>query len=104
MDIQLKVTPEQLVSQAGKVEGEIKNLESDLREIQNIVSRTSGYWIGLSGDSARKAFSSFKDDSDLLIKRLKEHPTDLLNMAGVYELYESLNVETANELNPDVIV
>ena len=46
MDITLRVTPEALKTKANEVEGQIKALETEFNTIQDLVSRTSGYWIG----------------------------------------------------------
>ncbi len=99
MSIILKVQPEVLKTKASETEALIRKLESQFNEIQDIVSHTSGYWVGAAGDQAREAFQSKEEDIRQVIRRFKEHPTDLLVMAGVYEQSE-LDVKRANQSLP----
>ena len=99
MSIILKVQPEVLKTKASETEALIKKLESQFNEIQDIVSHTSGSWVGAAGEQAREAFQSKEEDIRQVIQRFKEHPTDLLVMAGVYEQSE-LDVKRANQSLP----
>lgn len=103
MSITLKVTTEALKNKASEVEKDIKKLENHFASIQDIVSRSTGYWTGAAGDKARKEFDSKRDDTDQVIRRFKEHPRDLLVMAGVYEENERTVAEDNKALATDVI-
>ena len=103
MSITLRVTPEVLTAKASEVESDIKKLEDHFNNIQDIVSRSTGYWQGLAGDKARQEFNSKKDDTQQVIKRFKEHPTDLLEMAEVYATAEKTVEYTNKALKTDVI-
>ena len=50
----LKVKPEVLKNKAGEVENDIRDLEKYFRSIQEIIARSSGYWVWTAGDKARK--------------------------------------------------
>lgn len=103
MSITLKVTPETLKTKASEVESEIRTLQKHFDSIQDIMARTSGYWVGNGGEKARKEFDNQKEDTNLVIKRFQEHPTDLLTMAGIYEQTEQ-ELEAENQaLATDVI-
>lgn len=104
MNIILKVEPEALIAKASEVEADVKTLESVFDSIQEIVERTRGYWVGLAGDKARSEFMSQKDDTSRIIRRFKEHPPELLSMAGVYKGTEEENALVNRELRTDVIV
>ena len=104
MDITLKVKPEALKAKASEVEAYIKTLESEFDSIQDIISRTKSYWTRLAGDKARSEFLSQKDDTRKIIQRFKEHPPELLTMAGIYEEAERDNAEENRELVTDMIV
>ncbi len=103
MSITLKVTTEALRTKASEVEQDIRKLESHFASIQDIMSRSTGYWVGAAGDKARKDFDSKKDDTDQVIRRFKEHPGDLLVMAGVYDENERALTENNQTLATDVI-
>ena len=47
-------------------------------------------------------YRDVKDDVDKILKRLKENPVKLQQMAGVYEVNEGYAVNTANELPTDL--
>lgn len=104
MDIRLRVTPEVLKTKAGEVESDIKSLETEFNTIQDIVSRTSGYWIGEAGETARAEFEGQKGDIDTILKRFKEHPVDLMTMAGVYDEAEQSALTENQALETDIIV
>ena len=104
MDMKLRVTPEVLKSKSVEVEDEIKSLESEFRSIQDIVTKTRGYWIGAAGERARTEVDNQKDEIDTILNRFREHPVKLMTMAGVYDEAERQAVEETQALATDVIV
>lgn len=103
MNITLKVSTEALKTKASEVENDIKQLENHFNGIQDILSRSVGYWIGIAGDKARKEFDSKKEDTNMVIRRFREHPGELLAMAGVYEEGERSALEANRALDTDII-
>ena len=103
MEIILKVSPEVLKSKASDVENEIKKLENHFNSIQDIVSRSNGYWVGSAGDKARSEFNKQKDDTSKVIRRFREHPPELLTMAGIYDEAEREALADNEALDTDVI-
>ena len=104
MAIMLKVNTDALTAKASEVSDSINQLKNELADIQDIVSRSSGYWVGLAGDKARKEFKELEDDAQTVIKRFSEHPADLLTMAGVYSEAERMIAEQNSALPTDIIV
>lgn len=101
----LRVTPAELKKKSGEFSDIIDKIERSFNQIEDIATRkTSGYWIGEAGDKDRSGYASYKDDIRFILKRLREHPDDLLKMAGLYTEAESdvLNKNTA--LKTDLIV
>lgn len=103
MNIQLKVTPEQLKAKASEVSAEIKEMQSAFEELASIVSRTSVYWLGEAGDCHRRIFEGNREEVEIMIRRLKEHPADLLQMADLYEKTEEKIQEATEALPADII-
>lgn len=101
--ITLRVTPEQLKSKADEVSAEIRAMENAFEELARNVSRTSQYWIGEAGDKCRSLYEEDRQQVEEMLKRLKEHPADLLTMAQVYEDVERRVEEMSNALPEDVI-
>ena len=103
-DIILRVTPAELRSKAEQFRILISDIRDRFRTVEEISSKTRGYWLGDAGDQDRDGFSSFQDDISYTLGRLEEHPTDLLQMAGIYEQAEQSVTETNSELQTDLIV
>lgn len=104
MDITLRVTPEILKTKAAEIERDISTLESCFNNIQDIVSRSTGYWVGAAGDSTRKKFDKKKNDMDMVIRRFREQPADLLIMAGIYDRNEQALASANQGLDTSGIV
>ena len=104
MEITLKVTPEKLEQQAAVVTNQAKALENEFNALQDRVARTTGYWLGIAGDKARKEFDAQKEDMATILKRFREHPTDLMAMAGIYKEAENTNEEVNKSLDADGVV
>ena len=101
--VTLKVTPDQLRSKADMVSREISAMTNAFDELARIVSRTSYYWEGEAGTRCRKLYEENKKEAELVLRRLREHPRDLLQMAQVYEDVERRVRETASALPENVI-
>ena len=99
----LKVKPEDLEAKAKTISDSIKNIETAFKKIQTEVNGTKSYWKGQASGKHYKMFDDNKDEIQKVIKRLKEHPTDLLEMAGIYKQVEKANVNLARTLDADII-
>lgn len=100
----LKVTPEQLQSKAGEIDGQISKIETAFDGISSIIDSSTNYWQGEASDSYRSKYKSEKDDIAKMLKRVKEHVTDLNNIASNYTKAEAKNKDMSNQLPADVIV
>ena len=103
-DIVLRVTPEVLERKADEFTDIISDIKARFDKIENISLRTKGYWQGEAGDQDRAGYASYKDDISFIIRRLQEHPTDLLAMAGIYREAERAAANTNAALKTDQIV
>ena len=79
-----------------------------IRSLTNSMMDTIGQLTGnvWSGDAQQKYINKFKglqDDIDRMLNMVKEHVTDLQEMAKAYEAAEQSNTETAGALLDDVI-
>ena len=101
--IVLKVPPDELIQQAHQVQEEINQLEREWTNIRNIVLRSKSYWPGKASQKHQKYYQSIQKDTGLMIRRLKEHPKDLLQMANLYEKAEEIIEERSKGL-PDEII
>lgn len=102
-EVQVKVTPEVLRDKAQMVTNSITAMERCFDELAGIISRTSYYWIGEAGDQHRKIYNDQKESIAEMMKRLKEHPADLLTISQNYSITENAVQEEANRLPEDAI-
>ncbi|MCD7981726.1 MAG: WXG100 family type VII secretion target [Clostridiales bacterium] len=94
----LKVTPEELKTQSGKVRTRIQNLESSFETMRTLISGTAAYWTGSAAEAHREDYESKKGTIEEMINRYTEHVRDLETMAGVYQEAEAQAVNLADEL------
>lgn len=102
-DIILQVDPELLKRKSANITNKIGEIERAFGAIESRINATRGYWTGDSSEKYQKYFKDIKPDMEKVIKRLKEHPKDLLDMAGLYVKGESAASEIATALPADVI-
>lgn len=104
MEFQLTVSTDVLKSVAEEISGSIECIKQEWSEIRNIVENSEYYWEGDSSTEHRKRLSEINDDVETTIKRLAEHPGDLLQMAGIYDTTEKSISGMNSNLPADVIV
>lgn len=97
------VSTDVLVAKAQSVTQSINNMSNCFDELETVINRTGYYWIGEAGDMHRKLYQEQKDDVAEMMKRLKEHPKDLITIAQNYAEVEKSVTEVANMLSGDVI-
>ena len=102
-DVHIKVNSAVLNSKAQTVSNSIRNMANCFEQLETIVNRTSYYWIGEAGDIHRKIYKDQKPQIDEIMKRLKEHPVDLVTIAQTYDSAESAVQSMAAELPGDII-
>ncbi|MDO4647770.1 MAG: WXG100 family type VII secretion target [Eubacteriales bacterium] len=101
----LKVTPEQLQSTAASFEGHGTEVNNLTQQMTALVTGLSGQvWTGEAATAYVNKFNQLQDDMQRIYKMIKEHSTDLIEMAQQYSSAEQTSVELANSLSGDVIV
>lgn len=101
--VKLKVEPNTLRSTASDVSRFTSALDRSFGELQNIVGRTSSYWVGAAGDQYRRDFAEQKTEAEDILRYLKKYPTDLMTMAGIYVEVESSNTQIIGALSSDIL-
>lgn len=102
-DVRIKVDSAVLNAKAQSVSNSIRIMNTYLEQLEMIVSRTSYYWIGEAGNMHRKLYKDQKSQINEMMKRLKEHPEDLMKIAQTYNSAESAVQSMAAELPGDII-
>ena len=101
--IVLKVKPDELKKKSTEISNKISSIETDFGKIEQLVLGTRQYWEGDASTQHIKNYNKIKDDIKKIVKRLKEHPTDLEEMAGIYEQTEMAAKQLASMLPTDVL-
>ena len=102
-DVHIKVNSTVLNSKAQSVSKSIGNMANCFEQLELVINRTSHYWIGEAGDLHRKIYRDQKPQIEEMMKRLKEHPIDLMTIAQTYEATEAAVQSMASELPGDII-
>lgn len=101
----LRVTPEKLQATASSFEGTGATVQSLTQQMTSIVSSLSGQiWSGEAASAYVNKFNGLQDDMDRINKMIKEHSTDLIEIAQRFIAAEAANADLANSLSSDVIV
>lgn len=99
----LKVNTQELETKADAASQKITNMAAAFESMKSAVDRMQQYWQGEASDLHHKAYAEKEEMIDVMIKRLQEHPTDLLKMAGVYRETEQTNTDASAPLLDNVI-
>lgn len=102
--VTIRVTTQELKGMADVVTSKVSNLKDAIEQTEQLIEKTSAYWLGSAGDAKRKKFRQKKDMTTDMIGRLGEYTTDLLQIAGIYEDVEAKNADIPSALPADVIV
>lgn len=102
--VEVRVSTAELRRQAAEVSRRVESLTARFSELEYTVSGTRGYWIGEAGELHRQLYAERKDDIETMLRRLREHPVDLLKISGNYEQAEQAVAESFETLRGDVIL
>lgn len=103
-DFTFRVKPEELEKASGEFTSIINSIEKQFDRIEDLSKKTRGYWRGEAGEKDRDGYASYRDDIKFVVKRLEEHPVDLLKMAGIYKQAEQTVTQSSKKLKVDQIV
>ncbi len=104
MEAILKVTPEELMNAAQEfdaVGGTVQNLTNTMLEK---MTNMAGVYEGEEAQAFVSKAQGLEDDIAKLVAMIREHATDLQEMAQRYLQSESSNAELIGSLSSDVIV
>lgn len=99
----LKVEQGRLVGKASEISSLIQSVEQEFAGLQSAVNASAGYWTGNAGGAYRKYLENMEPDMQKVLRRLKEHPKDLLQIMGAYTDVETKIATQAAGLPADVI-
>ena len=102
-DVSFKVTTEALVEKAEEVSVLVRDISGQFNIIGELIHKTEGYWLGEAGETHRSMYREQTEMLEEIVRRLNEHPRDLLAIAGRYSNTEREIEEAAAGLSGNVI-
>lgn len=104
MDVQLKVTPEELKVKAEQVNGHLSVLRQRFQSMEQSVNHSAAYWQGEAGEMHRRDYQERKESIGEIFQRLSEQVSDLQEIAANYQESERQVSEFLGDLPSDVIL
>lgn len=102
-DFIIKVSPETMLKQAESIKGNVKNIEKLFTSIEERVFGSRTYWEGSASNTHITRYNKIQENCRDIIRRLSEHPEDLLKMAGLYQETETQAKESAESLAGNIL-
>lgn len=103
-DVSLKVTPEILTAKSTEVANKVNAMKNHFEDLKGFVDKTKSYWLGEAGDKHRKMYEDLLVDIEEILKRLSEHPVELVEIAQRYADVELKIQQEISALPGDVII
>lgn len=103
-DFRLTVSPDELKRGAAQIESQIADAQKHWRSLCATAETAKHYWEGDAADCRRRMFEETKQEMESVFARLKNHPANLLKMAGIYSDAEEKSVQMTASLPEDAIL
>lgn len=99
----LKVTPEKLIEAADKFTTAENSIRSITSEMTTIVEGFKSIWQGEAATGYANRFASLKDDMERMYSMIREHASDLTEMANEYRQAEEESVNASAGLATEAV-
>lgn len=103
MDGILKVTPEKLISTANEFNGTGGQIRNLTQTMLDTVNSMNSIWQGEAATAYSQKFSSLEGGMKQMDNMIREHVTDLQEMAKRYQEAERKNMDDSNALQGNII-
>lgn len=103
-DFRLTVSPGELKRGAAQIESQIADAQKNWRSLCAAAETAKHYWEGDAADCRRRMFEETKQEMESVLWRLKNHPSNLLKMAGIYSDAEEKSLQMTASLPDDAIL
>ena len=104
MDIQLKVSPEQIVRRADEMQGTLAHIRSSLEGLANGWDICHQSWEGETAVRHIKLQKQIQQEAFRLLGQMEKWPEQMCTMAGVYRKAETDASQEAGALPGDILV
>lgn len=97
------VTWEELVKKGTEVAGKVSSIRRHFEELRALMDKSRGYWLGEAGDKYRQTYNNLDKEKEEILKRLEEHPRDLVAIARKFYQVEIEIEQMIQELPGNVL-
>lgn len=94
----LKVTPEKLLEAADKFSSAEQNIRALTKEMTSIVENFKTIWQGEAATGFSNRFNALSEDMEKMYRMIREHASDLTEMANEYKNAEDESMQQAQTL------
>ncbi len=101
-DFIIKVSTEEMIRQSNEIEKTVGEIKTQFENISRLAEGSARYWEGEAENLHLSSFRRISESHEEIIRRLSEHPRDLMTMAGIYAEGEEKSSEDANSLQNNV--
>ena len=103
-DFRLAVSVDELKRGAAQIESQIANAQRNWQSLCATAETAKHYWEGDAADCRRRLFEESRQEMESVFQRLKNHPLNILKMAGIYDDAEEKSVQMTASLPDDAIL
>jgi len=100
----LKVTPEKLAETADKFAQAEQNIRGITSEMTAIVEGFRTIWQGEAASGFAGRFAALSEDMERIFNMIREHASDLTEMANEYKMAEEESLSQAMALNTEAMI
>jgi len=93
--VTFNVTTQELERKSEELSRELLTMENSYNTLRALVADSTSYWDGEAGRTFRRMFQDRQEEVDEILTRLKDHPRNLMTIAGIYKEAER-KIETEN--------
>ena len=104
MDIQLKVSPEQIVKKADEIQGTLGNIRRSLQGLESSWNACHRSWEGEAAARHIALQKQIQQEAFRVLRQMEKWPGQMCVMAGVYRKAEAEASEDAGMLPGDILV
>ena len=99
----LKVTPEKLTEAAEKFQTAEQNIRNLTGQMTSIIEGFKTIWQGEAATGFANRFNALSDDMERMYAMIREHASDLTEMANEYRAAEEEAEGQASSLNTEAV-
>ena len=103
MEGNIKVSPEQLQQASEEFRSAASSIYNITQDMINSVTNITSAWEGEASSAYTSSFKTFQDNFTKLKSLIEAHANSLIELANLYKTTEQENVQTASQVQGNVL-